>query len=104
MTKATSVTWNNKWYVTTGDLQTGVIISSTNGIDWVSENTFSGTIFTKIISASALPSLKPIQTKTIIGVYTTFDLPPNRINPSYFLEQYGLYKYKNMGDGLFTKE
>jgi len=98
MTKATSVTWNNKWYVTTGDLQAGVIISSTDGINWISESTFNGSIFTKIISTPVLPSLKPIQTKTIIGVYTTFDLPPNRINPSYFLEQYGLYKYKNMGD------
>jgi hypothetical protein len=32
----------------------------------------------------------------IIGVYTTFDTPPNKITPSNFLERFGLYTYKNI--------
>jgi len=32
----------------------------------------------------------------IIGVYTTYDTPPNKTTPSYFLENNGLYKYNNV--------
>jgi len=34
--------------------------------------------------------------QTIIGVYTTFDTPPNKTTPSNFLQTYGLYKYNNV--------
>ncbi len=40
--------------------------------------------------------VEPLLDREIIGVYTTFDNPPNKITPSYFLERYGLYTYKNV--------
>jgi hypothetical protein len=36
------------------------------------------------------------QVKNIIGVYTTFDTPPNKITPSNFLERFGLYAYNDI--------
>jgi len=32
---------------------------------------------------------------TLIGVYTTFDTPPNKTTPSNFLQTYGLYTYND---------
>jgi hypothetical protein len=34
--------------------------------------------------------------KPIIGVYTTFDTPPNKTTPSNFLQTYALYTYNNV--------
>jgi hypothetical protein len=52
---------------------------------------------TETIALTRLTNLKAIPVaKTIIGVYTIFDQPPNKITPSYFLEQYGLYTYTNV--------
>jgi hypothetical protein len=33
---------------------------------------------------------------TLVGVYTTFDTPPNKTTPSNFLQTYGLYTYNDV--------
>ena len=45
-------------------------------------------------------NLKLPQPKTIIGVYTTFDKPPNKTTPSNFLQTYALYSYKTVSSVL----
>ena len=42
--------------------------------------------------ASAEPTEAPV---VLVGVYTTFDTPPNKTTPSNFLQTYGLYTYKD---------
>ena len=42
------------------------------------------------------PKLMATAPQPIIGVYTTYDTPPNKTTPSYFLENNGLYKYNNV--------
>ena len=90
---ATGITWNNNnWIAVGGD----IIATSTDGIIWIIQSINSGSLFTNIISNPTLPILTPVVSKTIVGVYTTFDAPPNKITPSYFLQNYGLYTYKSV--------
>ena len=51
-------------------------------------NQTSDSSFENIILSTAAPV-------TIIGVYTTFDTPPNKTTPSNFLQTYGLYTYND---------
>ena len=50
----------------------------------------------------ALTNLSAAVAQTIIGVYTTFDTPPNKTTPSNFLQTYALYKYNNVSTLLGT--
>jgi hypothetical protein len=90
---ATGITWNNSNWVAVGGEK---IATSDDGITWVLKSTNVGTTFTNIISNYTLPILTPVVSKTIVGVYTTFNEPPNKITPSYFLQNYGLYTYKSV--------
>jgi len=90
---AVGITWNNNNWIAVGGEK---IATSTDGIIWTLISTNSGTIFTNIISNITLPILTPVLSTTIIGVYTIFNEPPNKITPSYFLQNYALYTYKSV--------
>jgi hypothetical protein len=60
-------------------------------VNEVIEKTTETIAYTSFTNLKATPEVK-----TIIGVYTIFDQPPNKITPSYFLQQYGLYTYTSV--------
>ena len=99
-TKYILITGNNNTFNIRKIINIPIIVEPEQPESIVNLKTTNANLKTTNVNLKTTPiesiNLSIATAKPIVGVYTTFDTPPNKTTPSNFLQTYALYTYNNV--------